>query len=164
MKKILAFHICLILLAVVISPCAFAGYSFSQMSEWELLQVVATANEEVMNRHQSESIELEDGQYAVGQNLPSGEYIIELKFADINFSILGTNGEQLLNLTLHAGENSSYVFNRVVLNEDNIVDITGSIVLIPYYGQDLSATNDVDVDTAITEDMARIIQPFLTKP
>lgn len=118
-----------------------------------------------MNRHQSESIELEDGRYAVGQDLPAGEYIIMLRSADISFSILRTAGEQLLNLTLRAGENSNYVFNRIVLKDDNIVAITGSIVLIPYYGQDLSATNDVGADAAaITEDMARVIQPFFMKP
>ncbi len=165
MKRIFSILICLILLPYVFPSSSLAGYSLSEMSEWEVIQIAAAANEEVMNRHQSESIELEDGQYTVGQNLPAEEYIIMLRSADISFTIYGTAGEQLLNLTLSAGENSSYVFNRVVLNNDNIVDITGSIVLVPYYGQDLSATNDADVDAAaITEDMARIIQPFFIKP
>ena len=136
MKRIVSILICLILLAGAFSSTAFAGYSLSQMSEWELRLVAAAANQEIMNRHQSESIELADWQYTVGQDLPAGEYIIMLSSADIDLTIFGTAGEQLLSLTLRAGENSSYDFNRVVLNDGNIVDIAGSIVLVPYYGQD----------------------------
>lgn len=165
MKRIVFIIICFVLSAVIFSSSAFAGYSLSHMSEWELRLVAAAANQEVMNRHQNESIELADGQYTVGQNLPAGEYIIMLSSADISFAILGTAREQLLSFTLRAEENSSYVFNRVVLNDGNIVDITGSIVLVPYYGQDLSATNDVEANaTAITEDMAYMIQPPWTRP
>lgn len=165
MKRKLSFMICLILLSATFSTSAFAGYSLSQMSEEELVQVAAAANEEVMNRHQSESIELKDGQYTVGSDFSAGEYIIMLGSADISLTILGTTGEPLLSLTLSAGENRSYVLNRFELNDGDIVDITGSIVLVPYCGQELSATNGMWADIAtITENMAHLIQPFFTKP
>ena len=147
MKRIVSILICLILLAAVFTTFAFAGYSFSDMSEWEIRQVAAAVNEEIMRRHQNESIELADGQYTVGQSVTSGAYIIMLNSSDINITLSDTAGEQLLGLAMTADENSSYVLNRIILNDGDNIDITGNIVLVPYYGQDIATTDDMETET-----------------
>lgn len=44
MKSIVSILICLILLVGAFSSTAFAGYSFSQIFEWELRLVAAAVN------------------------------------------------------------------------------------------------------------------------
>ena len=111
-------------------------------------------------------LRLTDGQFSAADEVPAGEYILMLNSADLRFRILDSDGEPFFDLTLNTDGSRNYILNRIHVSDGNILDVTGSIFLMPYLGHDLDATikSKIDADEIIANDSARMILPFFEKP
>ena len=92
MKRVTSFLVFLLLLSAVFSSTAFAGYSFWDMTDEELLQVATAVNEEVVKRYKDEVVELTAGLYTVGQDVLAGEYLVMIGPPQAEINVWETDG------------------------------------------------------------------------
>ena len=147
MKKAFSALLCqLILFVMILQATAFAGYSFKDMSEAEIVQVAAGLNDELIRRYLVEQVEIPAGRYTVGTDIPAGDYRIAISTGYAYLSVWGSeynnfdeDGGLLLSMVLNA-ENKE--IGKAVLNEGNVIDFDSALVFETYHGLGLQISQN----------------------
>jgi hypothetical protein len=75
MKKLISF-LCVFALALALVPAAFAEWDLSGMSFEDLIALRAQTQLEMMNRSEWQEVEVPQGLYVVGTDIPAGKWTI----------------------------------------------------------------------------------------
>lgn len=131
MKRIITVFI-IILLLVSIGTAYTESIDLSSLSNEELLNLPQAISAEMISRGLVKSAQLGSGKYTVGKDIPAGSYIItnEYKYS-MNIHVVNRSGKTAYNLALwKTGEETG----KIELNEGDVLDINGNILLTVYTG------------------------------
>ena len=150
MKKSLSALLCLLILfSIALSATAFAGYSFKDMSQAEIVQVAAGLNDELIRRYLVEQVEIPAGRYTVGEDIPAGDYRITISSGYAYLSVWGSeynnfddDGGLLLSMVLNAESKETKEIGKAVLKDGNVIDFDSALVFETYHGLGLQISQD----------------------
>ncbi len=131
MRKHLSFALIVLIASFLFVSCASA-LDLSSVSDDELMKLPAQITAEQIARGLVKSAEIRAGKYRIGTDIPAGAYVIKNngKYS-MNIFVQNTYGEYTYNLALWStGEETG----RIELNEGDVLDINGDIILSIFTG------------------------------
>lgn len=134
MKKIAALLLALIL--CLGSLPAFADVDLSAYTQEELLALRDKINEELLKRGIEKKVEVPQGRYIVGEDIPAGTYTLKPKPNGFAVIEVWKNASSKYNMFYESvSDYDKEYIGKLQLVEGNIVEITyGSFVFSPYQG------------------------------
>lgn len=131
MRKHFFLVITVLLASFLFISCA-AALDLSSVSDDELMKLPAQISAEQIARGLVKSAEIRAGKYRIGKDIPAGSYVIKNngKYS-MNIFVQNAIGEYTYNLALWStGEETG----RIELNEGDVLDINGDIILSTFTG------------------------------
>lgn len=131
MRKHLSFALIVLIASFLFVSCASA-LDLSSVSDDELMKLPAQITAEQIARGLVKSADIRAGKYRIGTDIPAGAYVIKNngKYS-MNIFVQNAFGEYTYNLALWStGEETG----RIELNEGDILDINGDIILSVFTG------------------------------
>lgn len=152
MRKIICTLCILAALAAMVLPCCAAGIDLSTLSWEELIELRNAVTQEMFTREEWEKVEVPQGVWIVGEDIPAGTWIVTCaaaKYTTITWGDkLSDNGHAIdYNSTVHdhqiilnpdgslykSGDATSYTFDAI--DGMYIVIDNGSAFFSPYIGK-----------------------------
>ena len=131
MRNYLTFALMIIVASFLFVSCAFA-LDFTTISDEELMRLPELISAEQIERGLVKSAEVKAGKYRIGNDIPAGAYMIKNngKYS-MNIFVQDPSGYYTYNLALWSnGEETG----RIELNEGDVLDINGDIILSIFTG------------------------------
>ena len=129
-----------ILLSVIILSSfsfAFAEVNLKELSYDELIEIQNSLMAEIMSRPEWKSVEVPQGHWRVGEDIPEGTYSIRAGKSSAYLRIWGaeyedwsTNGGLIFNNTISAGE----ILGKIELKDGWLIDIDDTVYFEPPKG------------------------------
>lgn len=136
MKKLIAFAL-VVVMAFSLS-IAFAEINLKELSYDELIDIQKTLLAEIMSRPEWKSVEVPQGHWRVGEDIPAGTYSIRatekssayLRVWGAEYEDWQTNGGLIFNDTIRKGE----TIGKIELKEGWLIDIDDTVYFEPPKG------------------------------
>lgn len=100
----------------------------------ELIAARTAIERAIMSRDDYKEVTVPAGTYAVGDQIPAGEYTVASKAVLALVTVYGEGGKEAFDLDGMYTLSGSEDIGRLVLEDGQTIEITGSVVFTPYAG------------------------------